>query len=248
MSNRTNIGPGPSEGITRQGPEQSAADCVIRPFTGNTFAFSLIQPFKPRTPNPDLPHTEEKNAQGRWGMAIALSGLGKLPVYPQLEIARRLCLIAIVWETTHPSARQEPEQGKAFHNLTLAAAAIPSWPRNRGLCSTRAIEVSPQVFPATNPVLSAISAPERRPNSLLASSPIARLMRWERKFVFTHTQIPPEIASLLLQSSRKCLKTSDTRSEGDQNLWLAGFRGKGNLSGYCQCQHSIFSSIPITSK
>ena len=114
--------------------------------------------------------------------------LEKSPVCQPIEIVRRFCSTAKFWETGHPDKHLAREPSKAFHNPAPAAAAIPNWPANRGLCSNRAVEASWQKLPVTNPSLCAISSPAGQSNSLGCPSRPTTVTRAHRKVVFTQTQ------------------------------------------------------------
>ena len=127
------------------------------------------------------------SSMSRW-KPIARPWPGKGPVCPRIETEPQFCSRAGVWVANPPCEPGAHGLNRAFHSPALGAVAIPSWPANHGLCSTRAIEVSSRAFPATSPFLSAIFALGGRPNSLRASSPSPILAAFVRKTVFTHTQ------------------------------------------------------------
>jgi len=114
--------------------------------------------------------------------------LEKWPAFDRLGIEHRSCPSAGFWETNPPGGRPTHALCTAFHNQAPAAAAIPSWQANPGLCSSRAIEFLRPELPATSPFLCATSAPAGRSNSLQRESPPATVTRTGRFLVFTHTQ------------------------------------------------------------
>lgn len=118
----------------------------------------------------------------------ALNASGKWPAFVRFEIAHRSCSTADFWERGLPNARPGRGRNKATRSPAPAAAAIPDWPANPGLYSSRAVEVLWPRFPATSPFSCAISSPANQPNSLMALSPLATVAARRRKAVFTHTQ------------------------------------------------------------
>lgn len=129
-------------------------------------------------------------------------GLEKSPVCPPTEIAPRFCLAADFSGINHPAGFQAHAPDKAFHNPAPAAAVIPDWRANPGLCSNRATEVSWLKHPATSPSSSAVSALVGRSNSLGWQSRPATLTRARRKTVFTHTQMAQKCNTFTLAVRR----------------------------------------------
>lgn len=108
-------------------------------------------------------------------------------IFVRLGIPRQSCLSGDFWETGLPCGFPGHEQGKAFHNPAPAAAEIPGWPVNPGLCSNRAIAAWLPEFPATSPFSRAISALVGRSDFLGCQSQPGTVARPGRKTVFTRT-------------------------------------------------------------
>lgn len=116
-------------------------------------------------------------------------GLGKSPVFGRLGIARQACSTADFWGTNHQDEPLALVPDKSFRSPAPAAAAIPDWPVNPGLCSSHATEAWWLKLPATSPFSRATSALAGRLNSLECPSRAATVTRTRRKTVFTQTQI-----------------------------------------------------------
>ena len=115
-------------------------------------------------------------------------GLGKSPVSFRPEIVRLSCSSADSWETGLPNGYPGRGPGRAFRNPAPAVAAIPDWPTNHGLCSSRAIELSRRNTLGTSPSSYAICAPACRSNFWGFQPQLAILMRTHpSNCVHTHT-------------------------------------------------------------
>ena len=170
------------------------------------------------------------SSMSRW-KPIARPWPGKGPVCPRIETEPQFCSRAGVWGANPPCEPGAHGLNRAFHSPALGAVAIPSWPANHGLCSTREAGVSWRAFPVTNPFLSAIFAPAGRPNSLRASSPSPILAAFGRKTVFTHTQkSSPKCHFSVLAFVRKGSKDGAPDVKMSKRLWLVGIRAMGNPS------------------
>jgi hypothetical protein len=119
---------------------------------------------------------------------IFLHGLEKSPIFDPTEIASRFCSSAGFWGTGLQGEHPGRERDKAFRNPALCAVAIPSWPANPGLCSSRAVAASSPAIPATSLSLCAVFALAGQSNSLSALSPLATVTGTLKFAVFTRTQ------------------------------------------------------------
>ena len=125
----------------------------------------------------------------------------KLPAFRRIEIANRSCSTADFWETNLRAGRPKRGPDKAFHSPAPCAAAIPGWPANPDLCSSRAIGALRPRLPATSLSLRAVFAPALRLNFSGLLSPCMTVRREGFKTVFTHTQL-----NLKMQSLFACIK------------------------------------------
>jgi len=160
--------------------------------------------------------------------------LGKLPAFHRIGIANQFCSAASPLETNSQGA--DPEHGPeiAFHNQAPVAVAVPGLRGSPGLCSSRAVEVLWQMFPATSPFLSATSSPADRSNSFGNTSPMPRLTRRRGKDVFTrtHLQFRKRHNFGLAFMGVKFKKSQDQRVKTIRRLWLPKRPSRGNLSGF----------------
>lgn len=128
-------------------------------------------------------------------------GLEKSPIFDPTEIANRFCSSAGSWGIGLQGKRPRRAPDRAFHNPAPCAVAIPSWPANPGLCSSRVVAASLPAIPATSLSLCAVFAPAGQSNSLSALSPLATVTGAPKKAVFTRTQMTHEFCIFSLAVS-----------------------------------------------
>ena len=118
---------------------------------------------------------------------------GRWPAADQTEIANRLCSRADFWGTGLQAGHPRRGPDKAFRNPAPCAVATPDLPANRARYSSRAVEVSSQGLPATNPFFCAIFALASRSNSFEALSPLKTVAGMRENNVFTYTHCHEKI-------------------------------------------------------
>lgn len=142
------------------------------------------------------------------------------PIFLRLEIPRQSCLSGDFWGTGLPCGCPGRGRDKAFRNLAPAAAVIPGWPVNPGLCSSRAIAAWLPEFPATSPFSCAISAPVGQSNFFGCQSLPGTVARPRRKSVFTRTHDWHAIVTLfrlkLTGLSNKCVRERQSNSRANR--------------------------------
>ncbi len=149
--------------------------------------------------------------------------LEKLLVSRRIGIASRFCSAADPLEINSQAAGPKHGRDKAFHSPVPAGVAVRDLPASPGLCSSRAVEVLWQIYPATSLFLSAISSPADRSNSFGNTSPILRLTGCLGKAVFTRTQLllcKRHIFGLAFMGGR-FKKFRNQRVKTIQRLWLS---------------------------
>jgi len=115
--------------------------------------------------------------------------LERSPVFDRIEIESQFCSAEGFSETSLPIEFPRRVPDKAFHNQARGAVAIPSWPANPGLYSSREVGVWWLRFLATIFSFCAISARAAQSNSWQGFSPLATLAAALKNTVFTHTQL-----------------------------------------------------------
>ena len=144
----------------------------------------------------------------------------------------RFYLTANFWETGLRAGRPKRGPNKAFHSPAPGVAAIPGWPANPGLCSSRAIGALSPEIPATTPFSFAIFAPGARPNFLGCPSLPVTLAWTNRKSVFTHTQKKLILTLFALQSAGHLIKPFHEGIKSSSPNWNHEATGHGIRSSH----------------
>jgi CheY-like chemotaxis protein len=183
----------------QRGLELGAADYITKPFEPIDFISRIVSQAEAKKP------TGRSNCVKRQPATIVQPGLGKLPASDQIEIGNRFYSAEDFSETSLPNGRPKRGPDKAFRSRVRDAVAIPDWPANPGLCSSRAIGALLPTSPATSLFSCAIFAPASRSNSLRALSPQATVAGALENIVFTHTQLGQTIQRIFACIGLDCM-------------------------------------------